>query len=954
MAAFKKYIKEMTKEFGYHATWTPAIPIKLGDIGVFHDGVFERVNSLKNLGFVIEERPTLPPEKFLEYKSEHSVNIKFKTAAEAAPVNSMLGAADAGVIIEFGKEGGVYFKANDVKTRSIENIGALHEFIRKTYDNGNGEWKRKWVVITELKEAASATILYSQSGNGKVEIKAKGDISLDKIDLANAESGLSIMPSSETDIAILAENNLTPLFKAIGVRKRFWLWGETEVVPKFIGENATTEELVVNELPIGEISPKMLAKRTLYALVVGINNFKHIQHLKGCVNDAKDFMKYLTEIRNEFLAIKTVPLFDRNATKANIVKGISMLGQVEEGDIVVFYFSGHGAQELGGELFGETDDKLEVLACHDSSNEISGSFLSDKELRYLFKQLSDTGAEVVTLFDCCHSGENMRGELRARRLSKFVPKRAWKDFIFAEEISEEAVKTANTLEEVLPMGNYITLAACQAHESAWESYGRGLFTSNLTKLLRKNGAISYNELNSRITTLIPSKFNQHPKMEFNGNDPDLPLKAFLGGTKVSKAEELYVNQKDGAWVLDVGQLNGVRKTSKAVVDILNPNGSGEILTTASIRQVQISSSTINPTDPSCLVDGESYTARIEGLNRQDLSLYISGDEAAVEVVKTYCSSDNQQLNGWRVDWVDEPTLASYFIEAKDNQFVIKDTIYNQPLVEEIQYTPGPAESPTRTFIPVEDIDEVNDNVPDELSLNDPNVKSALETLGEYLDHISFWEAVKTLEHPKIQKSQIIDEQWLDKTFTLKLEQVQAGELVELTAVKNNMDKVTEFVLPYVKNDDGITPPKTRLSVILIHEGPRPMHYAMLLLNTDFAIFHSLIEGKMLRLDPKKGVRSGTVPFTQSEHTTHYQLGEETIYLKIIGSTKPFDISKFDQKGLPAPLVEDTKSPDRSKGAVMKRGADVDDIKTSSYWFTKLVKVSLPNPLLEKHNEEEEE
>jgi hypothetical protein len=66
----------------------------------------------------------------------------------------------------------------------------------------------------------------------------------------------------------------------------------------------------------------------------------------------------------------------------------------------------------------EPDNKLEGIVCYDSiTEEESGTLLADKELRYLIHQIATKNEQgeakagsphIVTIFDCCHSGENTR------------------------------------------------------------------------------------------------------------------------------------------------------------------------------------------------------------------------------------------------------------------------------------------------------------------------------------------------------------------------------------------------------------------------------------------------------------------------------------------------------------------------------------------------------------------
>lgn len=78
-------------------------------------------------------------------------------------------------------------------------------------------------MIIELVNAKSATILISSSSNGKIELKAKGEIEAAKLDIADAELDFELSFSKDLSTKIMAEESLTPLFKASKVMSRLLL-----------------------------------------------------------------------------------------------------------------------------------------------------------------------------------------------------------------------------------------------------------------------------------------------------------------------------------------------------------------------------------------------------------------------------------------------------------------------------------------------------------------------------------------------------------------------------------------------------------------------------------------------------------------------------------------------------------------------------------------------------------
>ena len=87
----------------------------------------------------------------------------------------------------------------------------------------------------------------------------------------------------------------------------------------------------------------------------------------------------------------------------------------------------------------QSNGRLEALACFYDHGHSPSFILTDKELRFLIHELYEkTKAHIVTIFDCCHSGDNTREmkkvEVQEKRVDFVFPKREWKDFIFSDKL----------------------------------------------------------------------------------------------------------------------------------------------------------------------------------------------------------------------------------------------------------------------------------------------------------------------------------------------------------------------------------------------------------------------------------------------------------------------------------------------------------------------------------------
>jgi uncharacterized caspase-like protein len=244
----------------------------------------------------------------------------------------------------------------------------------------------------------------------------------------------------------------------------------------------------------------MATSPALYALLVGVDQYERVRPLRGCVNDIRKVKAYLKadpDFTDEARAVNV--LTDEAATKQAIIDGFrTHLSRAKPGDTVLFYFSGHGTQEQANAKLwpNEADGRLECFVCFDGPVAPVPDFLmTDKEIRYLIHELTQkTGAHVVTIFDCCHSGDNTRNfdlltaarrgdEVLERRVANAFPKRAWSEFLFSDTITEDALRQQGP-EKLIPEGTHIQLSACESDESALEINGEGVFTKTLLTVLK--------------------------------------------------------------------------------------------------------------------------------------------------------------------------------------------------------------------------------------------------------------------------------------------------------------------------------------------------------------------------------------------------------------------------------------------------------------------------------------
>jgi metacaspase-1 len=140
------------------------------------------------------------------------------------------------------------------------------------------------------------------------------------------------------------------------------------------------------------------------AVLVGIDRYEgaDVPELHGCVNDValvRSLLKKYFAVPNEHLRV----LVNARATKANIIERLSAtIASALPGEVVVFYFSGHGSQirDRNGD---ELTDGLDEIICPYDMDWDSGTYIIDDELDELFGDLRP-GVLLEAFFDCCFWG----------------------------------------------------------------------------------------------------------------------------------------------------------------------------------------------------------------------------------------------------------------------------------------------------------------------------------------------------------------------------------------------------------------------------------------------------------------------------------------------------------------------------------------------------------------------
>lgn len=306
------------------------------------------------------------------------------------------------------------------------------------------------------------------------------------------------------------------------------------------------------------------------ALVLAINDYESVSGLRGCVNDAHNMARLLTETFG-FPSDGVRVVLDREVRKARVRTELTWLFDgLSDGDRAALHFSGHGSQVADVDQDEEGDGLDELLCLSDMDFSRASTYITDDELGRMLKKCP-RGVELTVVLDCCHSGTGTRKVLPppdfsapeprmiesataarvAARLVEARPGRdAWslpeltrfaretiapeaRDIVLARFVAPppdvaarvEGIRAARGIAPKdsafasVARLNHVLLAACQDHQTAADAYidgsYNGAFTFYLARALRELGPnADRHVLVERVGALLGSdRFEQVPRLE---------------------------------------------------------------------------------------------------------------------------------------------------------------------------------------------------------------------------------------------------------------------------------------------------------------------------------------------------------------------------------------------------------------------------------------------------------
>jgi hypothetical protein len=649
--------------------------------------------------------------------------------------------------------------------------------------------------------------------------------------------------------------------------------------------------------------------KRLYALLVGICDYRPQQvlggmaafpALSGCTDDARDLLHFL-QLDPDW-AVHPLLLTDAQATKQGIANAITQhLGQAGTDDLVLFYFSGHGAVELADERVWQ-EKRLQGIVAFTDHADPGKVMLADKELRFLFTRLYEkTGAHILTIFDCCHAGDNLRAaaaaDWTAKQIAVEFPVRPWQDFLFHPHF-QPADFYQKGIDQVMPPGRYVQLAACAPDEIAKESLiqgrKRGVFTWYLLQSLQQAGSVAtYADLIHRVRTQLQFSFTQTPQHDVPRQHADLAQSGFLGkpAGALARACSLEYNAAAGVYFIDRGYFHHVLK-DVTLVKVRHGN------TECWGRVSQVSAHTALVAFTAEALAGLPRTALPATLHQvvqRALRLYVHQVDAALQHFDPLLARLGNKDTSACIQWDSEGAAAEYWIVMRHfGAYIAFKNDPARPLLAPVFWKNA----------------------------------DAAETLAAYIRHIAQWHFTLHLSNNG-QQNAILPAHFIQ----IQAFQLQNGQWAPLAPGADGLQPVLE------KQAHG---GQAVLKIRLKNSSTQPLQIAALYLSRRFGCdtLHLLGPSRTLPFAPGEEKwlaqdAGAELPFEMEPEIVHFNTPAYCDFLKIIFANTPLRTDMFELAELPGPLETTPKITDSEDDTT--RGRVPED------WNTLVMPLVFKNP-----------
>lgn len=227
------------------------------------------------------------------------------------------------------------------------------------------------------------------------------------------------------------------------------------------------------------------------ALVIGINYTNTNYQLNGCINDANFMNDNLSSLGFSNIKLLTDNTPEKPTRESILTNFSNLLSSGNPGDILLFYYSGHGS-------YTKDTNNEEVTGNDQLLVPSDFNMITDDELKSIMQQKLKKDVLLLAVFDSCFS----QSVLDTR-------------FQYLDSLNNN--ETFINVNQSETDGNVIVISGCSDKQTSEDAFinnvNRGALTWSFLETLKNNANISWRQLITNMRNLLKnSNYSQIPQL----------------------------------------------------------------------------------------------------------------------------------------------------------------------------------------------------------------------------------------------------------------------------------------------------------------------------------------------------------------------------------------------------------------------------------------------------------
>lgn len=256
-----------------------------------------------------------------------------------------------------------------------------------------------------------------------------------------------------------------------------------------------------------KISSKTSSKQNIHFVGVGVSDYQNFGDLNFAHKDIEDLATFFKKTATDDIELHTTTILNEMATQSRLQQLKQDLAMLNEDDLLILYFSGHGTFNYQG---------VWCFVPHDFDDKKTG--ITDQDINNILKTCP--ASKKIAFIDACQAGE----QLTTQPIQSIVFNENGQSKGAVEDSDTEAKdcldqttleKLKQTFNDLRNDSGAIIIAASRGKEEAIESpkYSNGLFTYFLLKAL--NSIIADTNLDQQVsaTELVAYIYDELEKLD---------------------------------------------------------------------------------------------------------------------------------------------------------------------------------------------------------------------------------------------------------------------------------------------------------------------------------------------------------------------------------------------------------------------------------------------------------